>query len=102
MVIHNASFMMERDREREFVDWIKGELFDMGLDCGTTLLSAMREAGGVDYRDAEAQTVALQVEFDTVPEALEWRETGFMRLAEGFAAKFGPEAMVFTSVFEKM
>lgn len=115
MVIHNASFMMEREKEKEFVSWLRRELESAGI-IGTTdeygresggfslrpRVSAMREAGGVDYREAEAQSVAFQVEFSTVGEAKEWNRDVFSTIAARFEEKFGPQAMVFTSIFEEI
>lgn len=113
MVIHNASFMMEREMEEEFVSWLRAELDAAGITGGTSgqesggcalhpRMSAMREAGGVDYREAEAQSVAFQVEFPTVGEAKAWSRDVFSTIAARFEEKFGPQAMVFTSIFEEI
>lgn len=96
--IHNASFMMERERETAFLEWLSGELST--LDVRGSRLTSMREAGGVDSRHAEAQTVAWQCEFDTIEKAREWSAEVFSTLATRFEEKFGPETMVFTSIFE--
>ena len=113
MVIHNASFMMEREMEEKFVSWLRSELEAAGITGGKAgqesggcalhpRISAMREAGGVDYREAEAQSVAFQVEFPTVGEAKAWNRDVFSTLAARFEEKFGPQAMVFTSIFEEI
>ena len=103
MVIHNASFMMEREREGEFVEWIRERLGAQVLGAGLRpALSAMREAGGIDYRDAEAQTVAFQMEFDDIESARRWGRECFADLAAAFEKDFGPNAMVFTSLFERL
>ena len=107
MVIHNATFMMEREREGEFIDWLRGlvageESFAESLRGRRVRLSAMREAGGVDYRQAEAQSVAFQVEFDSIEETREWSREALPSVAARFEERFGPQAMVFTSVFEEI
>ncbi|MDE6391725.1 MAG: DUF4286 family protein [Muribaculaceae bacterium] len=107
MVIHNATFMMEREREGEFIDWLRGlvageGLFAESLRGRRVRLSAMREAGGVDYRQAEAQSVAFQVEFDSIEEARKWSREALPTVAARFEEHFGPQAMVFTSVFEEI
>lgn len=62
----------------------------------------MREAGGVDYREAEGQTVAFQVEFERIEEARKWGREVFATLASRFEERFGPQALVFTSIFEEV
>lgn len=99
MVTFNCSFLIDRAREDEFLSWIRTQIKACGLGGG--VLSAMREAGGVDYREAEAQTIAYQREFTTIGAARLWGRERFAALASAFAEKFGPEAMVFTSIFER-
>lgn len=106
-MIHNATFMMEREREGEFIDWLRGCVAEEGsfaesLRGRRVRLSAMREAGGVDYRQAEAQSVAFQVEFDSIEEARKWSREALPSVAARFEERFGPQAMVFTSVFEEI
>lgn len=91
--------MIDRHREAEFIHWLRSEMSGLGPLLNPRL-SAMREAGGIDYTLAETQSVALQSEFDNVTEATLWRDTCFADLAVAFTEKFGPEAMVFTSIFE--
>lgn len=98
-MIHNATFMIEREREEEFVAWLRGGLPRLGA-LANVRLTSMREAGGVDYREAEAQSVALQSEFATVEAARRWSVTEFASFASRFEEAFGPQAMVFTSIFE--
>lgn len=63
-------------------------------------ISAMRMAGGVDYRDAEAQTVAVQWEFEDMDKALRWESGEFSHVAQLCEEAFGQQVMIFTSVFE--
>lgn len=99
MIIHNATFMIVKERESEFVDWFRENVGMLG-ELRDPRLSAMREAGGVDYRQAEAQSVAFQCEFASIGEARLWSAGRFAELAALFEERFGPEAMVFTSLFE--
>lgn len=96
---------MEREREAEFVGWINSKLARMDYSlwkASGAALSAMREAGGVDYREADAQTVAFQVEFADIEAARRWGRECFADLAAAFEEDFGPNAMVFTSLFERL
>lgn len=107
MVIFNATFMIEGSREREFVDWLWKEMPSAmpmgygrnGWDYGLQV-SAMREAGGVDYRQAEAQSVSVQMRFADIAAARLWARGKFASLAARFEEAFGPQGMVFTSIFE--
>ena len=101
MIIHNATFMIEKEREGEFVKWL-AERLDSVIEppALNPRVSAMREAGGVDYRQAEAQSVAFQLEFPTLETARDWSSRKFGPLAAEFAEAFGPNAMAFTSLFE--
>lgn len=97
--------MMARGREREFLAWLGPELRRLGADDAATAgmswrVTTMREAGGVDYRQAEAQTVAWQCEFPSIEAARAWGVDVFASVAARFEERFGPEAMVFTSIFE--
>ncbi len=107
MIIHNATFMVRREMEAEVILWLKGEIAKLeagdkaGMGEGTNpRVSAMREAGGVSHEHADAASVAFQVEFPSVAAAKLWGERSFERLASAFDSKFGPEGMVFTSLFE--
>ncbi len=114
MVIHNATFMVTRDREREFIDWFAGmrqeiERKSAGLHESEALpmpsnmrLSAMREAGGQHHTAADAASISFQAEFFDVSEALEWRRRVMSDVVDSFEAAFGPEAMAFMSVFEEV
>lgn len=99
MVIHNATFMVELREEGSLISWLRSHLPEMG-ELRSARLSAMREAGGVECAQAEAQSLAFQCEFNSEGEALEWRAERFKHLADGFMDEFGPNAMVFTSIFE--
>lgn len=102
--------MLEREREEEFVGWLRGKLGGLQASeaeaaAGAEVLpglriTAMREAGGVDYREAEAQTVAMQLEFGSADEARRWSAANFGAIAAAFEEQFGPQALVFTSIFE--
>lgn len=101
--------MIECHREQEFLDWLRGEIKNSdvlgavgGENPVNPRVSAMREAGGVDYRHAEAQSVAFQVEFPTLADARKWSAERFSTLAARFEEKFGPQAMVFVSLFEEV
>ena len=101
MVIFNASFMMERELEPGFLSWFRSrcaEFEQVGLN---RRISSLREAGGVDYKDSEAQTVAIQWEFDNLEEAREWGASQFSHMALKCEEHFESERiMVFTSIFE--
>lgn len=101
MVIFNSSFMIEREREKELLGWLRCELAGLGLaGVSGARVTAMREANGVDYREAEGQTVAFQLEFSSIEEARKWGSEVFAPLAARFERGFGPQAFVFTSIFE--
>ena len=101
MIIHNATFMIPLDREAELVDWLRLRLSVVD-SLQNPRVSAMREAAGVDYRQAEAQSVAFQTEFPTIEEARAWNKSVFVEIAEDFQKAFAPHAMVFHSIFEQL
>lgn len=90
--------MTSADREHELLDWLKPQ----AMQIAGSRISSMRMAGGVDYRQAEAQTVAWQTEFPTLDAAREWSAGHFATIAAEFELHFGPEAMVFTSIFKQL
>jgi len=93
--------MIEREREDEFIGWLRGELAGLGLmDAPGARVTAMREAAGVDYREAEGQTVAFQLEFGNIEGARKWARDVFSLLATRFEECYGSHALVFTSIFE--
>lgn len=99
MVIHNASFMVEHDREEDLLAWLRGRLKEIPVP-GQMQVSAMREAGGADCSRAEAQTVSFQVRFESIDGAREWSRDVFAGLAAEFERRYAPQALVFTSIFE--
>lgn len=108
MFICNATFMMETHREAEFIKWLSAHKEALakassGLSAPENFrLSSMRMAGGIDYRHAEAQSVALQQEFPTRKDAEDWLADTFSTVAADFEAHFAPNAMVFASIFESI
>lgn len=93
--------MIECEREEAFIRWFRTRLPQLGK-LTSPRLSAMREAGGIDYTHAEAQSVAFQCEFASVEEAMKWRNEIFSEVAADFMSQFSPNAMVFTSIFEEI
>lgn len=92
MFIFNASFMMEKEMESEFLS---------RFNAGDGRVSRLREAGGEDASLSDVQTVAVQWEFETLEAARNWGRNGFRRMACECDNKFGEgRVMVFTSIFE--
>ena len=102
MIIHNATFMIEKEREADVILWLKKEIATPGFTDGgcNPRVSAMREAGGVNHKEAEAASIAYQVEFPDEKTARNWSMSAFNKLAEAFTNRFGQQTMVFTSLFE--
>lgn len=99
--------MVRKELESDLILWLKEEILKLqtsetaGMGEGDhPRVSAMREAGGVSHEHADAASVAFQVEFPSVNSAKIWGDRIFQKLAGAFDAKFGPEGMVFTSLFE--
>lgn len=105
-VICNVTFILPPGQEDKFVEWIasqKGVLTSAAPDGALPSdqrLSAMRMAGGVDYRESDAHSVALQQEFNSAKEARLWSDTILPKVTTELEKDFGPEAMAFTSIFE--
>ncbi|MBD5237605.1 MAG: DUF4286 family protein [Bacteroidales bacterium] len=99
MTIHNATFMVRKEQEADVILWLKGEKIDLANGCNPRV-SAMREAGGIRHDQADAASIAYQVEFPDEKSAKDWSNGPFSELANKFDGKFGPEGMVFTSLFE--
>lgn len=103
MFIHNATFMIEKEREQEFLKWLVARVDRLVTPPALNpRLSTMREAGGLDYQQAEAQSVAFQLEFPDFGTASLWRADRFEPVAKEFAEHFGPNAMTFCSIFEQI
>ena len=111
MVIYNCTFMMLREKEGEFLDWFRaevgaltapeapGEGSRVGFEPCDPRLSALVSAGGISRDEADAHSVAFQVEFADEAQAQRWADARLGRLCAVFAEKFGPEAMTFSSIF---
>lgn len=101
MVIHNASFIVRKEDEPRLIEWLKE--FTLGISRGegtNPRISVMREAGGQRHDEADAASVAYQMEFPDEKSAKDWSLTQFERIASTFVSLFGTEALVFTSLFE--
>ena len=111
MVIYNCTFMMLREKEGEFLDWFRagagvltapegsGGGSRIGFVPCNPRLSALVSAGGIYSDEADARSVAFQVEFADEAQALRWADARLGTLCARFAEKFGPEAMTFSSIF---
>ena len=103
MYIHNVTFMILPGREKELLGWLSGRLDSIVVPPAVNpRVSTMREAGGVSCRDAEAQSVAFQLEFPTFDEARRWGAEVLPEVSGEFVRCFGPDAMTFASIFEEM
>lgn len=99
MLIHNATFMVAPERGAEFLEWIAPLAYKAG-GRRRPRLSVMRQAGGATADEAQALSVAFQVEFETMAEVEEWTGKRLRPLVAAFERRYAPDAMVFTSVFE--
>lgn len=91
--------MIDREHEREFTEWFRKVC--VGLEpMRAPRLTAMREAGGIDYTQADAQSMAFQCEFESREDARRWAAEKLAPVAAAFEEMFGPQAMVFASMFE--
>ena len=101
MVNLNVSFVIRREDEGRFVEWM-GECL-RSLDSklpGACEISAMREAGGIDYSEMEAHTVACRWTFPTLEEAKKMQRDTLPGIVSEFQTRFSPEGMAFASLFE--
>ena len=116
MVTLNASFIIERVREDEFLDWFEekeekareerkslkdGNEGDEWADdfSRKCVVSALRDANGEDYIRSESHTLAAQWKFFTLDDARKWRAEVLAPVLEEFMQRFQPGGMVFTSIF---
>lgn len=84
------------------MNWLRDKIARLEADGklpAHSRVTAMREAGGVDYTLAEAQTVAWQTEFHTHEEARQWNSEVFADIAAEFEHLYAPQALVFNSIF---
>ena len=113
MLIFNTTFMMEPDREADFLQWFRTQLPSLtgpdgfaqsegGIACRATSprLSALRMAAGQEAGENQAHSVAFQVEFADRDSLLKWADGPLDETATRFMKRFGPNAAFFTSVFE--
>ena len=101
MVILNASFIIDAHQEGSLIERLRRYSRAWSeASVGRWRISALRDANGVDYAEAEAHTVAVQWEFNTLAEARVWRDSSLAEMVGQLKEAFGTELMVFTSIFE--
>lgn len=112
MIIHNATFMVERQVGAEFLDWF-APLAHKAAPEGRAHLSVLREAGNINKKrgeeelhsvgaDEEPLSVAFQVEFESVEDMDKWIGSRFRPLAAAFERRYVNAGMIFTSVSERI
>mgnify|MGYP000776646298 CR=1 FL=1 len=112
MIIHNATFMVERQMGAEFLDWF-APLAHKAAPVGRAHLSVLREAGNINKKggeeklhpvgtDGEPLSVAFQVEFESVEDMDKWIGSRFRPLAAAFERRYVNAGMIFTSVSERI
>ena len=113
MIIFNASFIIEPDKEEAFKAWItdrrgwlrgvtRTEPRASASEPSEIRISALRATGGVEQGAIDSHTISIQSCFKTMAEAQEWEQGIFASLAESFYASFAPNAMLFTSYFDTL
>lgn len=102
MLIHNSSFFIPRMREDEFLKWFDASSEAIVMAGNNPRLSAMREAQDEDQQDSPAQSIAFQLEFDNIDDVRRYSAGPLADFLKAFNREFGPDAMVFTSLFEKL
>lgn len=92
---------MEHETEQRFLDWLTKikKRFPESAHCR---ISVMREAGGINHDEADAQTVSAQWEFPSMQDVKIWQRGGFQELMAECDKCFGQSVMTFTSVFETL
>lgn len=93
--------MIERDREEDFLAWFAANRPADGSGVNPRL-SVMRMSGGVDYRQAEAQSIAYQLEFESRADAELWLASSLPDVAARFEERYAPNALIFNSIFESI
>lgn len=103
MVTFNASFIFGHGREEEFLHWFDEMHQSLGVDDPSRcMVMALRDAHGEAHTQGDAHTVAVQWEFERLGDARDWRDLRFGAVSSDFMKNFGPEAIVFTSIFEQL
>lgn len=99
-IIYNVSFLIPRRKEVQLISFLRRER-DL-MESPGAQLSSMRESGGVDYREAESQSVAFQTVHPSLEEAREWGKGVLAPVASRFEREFAPDGLMFTSLFQKI
>lgn len=102
MYIHNATFMILHQRETEFLSWLRQRIPEISGKIRymeSPRLSSLVEAGGVSRDMSDALSIAFQVGFESEEEARSYGDNILAELIVNFERIFGPEAVVFTSIF---
>lgn len=63
-------------------------------------VSILRKIGSEEELASQPASIAYQLEFETYSEIDLWVEKRLNPIRKAFQRNFGPEAMVFTSIFE--
>ena len=104
MVIYNITFVIEPERQQEFLDWMRGEalsnLFNSESAAANPRLQTVVEAGGKKPDADHGLSIALQAEFDTIVAAHGWEDTVLPPVLGSFTEKFGPHALYFVTLLE--
>lgn len=104
MVIYNITFVIEPQRSREFLEWMRGEaiskLFNSESDARNPRLQTVIEAGGKKPEADHGLSIALQAEFATALEAHDWDDRILPPVLGDFTMKFGPHALFFATLLE--
>lgn len=112
MIVHNATFMVEKQRGVEFLEWFAPLAHKAGPE-GRCHLSVLREAGNIKKSDGDEElhavdrngeplSVAFHVEFESEQEMERWINSRFKPLAAAFERRYLHAGMIFTSVSERI
>ena len=102
--IHNATFMVEKHEEDNLLQWLKpiAEAQYDNHDVMGGRISVLVEAGGSATADDEAQSIAFQLEFDSLQSLKEWESKVLPGIADEFEKKYTGRGLLFCSVFREI
>lgn len=104
MVVYNITFVIEPQREEEFLTWMRSEaiarLFNQDSPASNPRLQTVIEAGGQKPDPDHGLSIALQAEFDSADHAHTWNDMTLPPVLGDFTAKFGPHALFFATLLD--
>lgn len=100
MTILNTTFIIERNLETEFTEWLRNVYVPAASASGT--FASSRLARVISNEDPMAVSIACELKAESLSEAVKWHDVTAALLRDDMNARWGERALFFSTYLKEI